>query len=582
MASRILSPTLSSFQHSDGMFCINLLWPSHPWMEAHGWGRSDANCHTEFQAAEVEGYLRHDESGTRFVSGPSTHFFDSYFPQAHILGNRTQVSSIVTWWDEFTSNITITHYTRATYVHNTTRLDEPVHLQWGEDAVSYSRYAGCYSMTLSWGDPSYVVTQQQDGCILPCSMEQYTLPPFVPFVDCPGRCLVLSVGSASIAAPGLFGTYFSNTTMAHIEKLRAYSSSEYYLPWCSRTVMRGHSVRSHLHNLEGQFISVLLSGINAPPSFDANGTLDDARFHWMGGTTSGIVMNCTMWDSLNVGFANGSEPPWAPPHPTASKTVPAHAFADISTQFWQSVDDWRRGIIGDINELVQSFGTLVPVALLEAAVQSIVADAVRLLQRHASQELATTDYTKSREGAFLDISVTLVAAVAMASGCADIQTCLRALLDVCSCGALPAKWNKTVARAATCAIVCLGLIMAPFFILRSEYAAQDTNTNDGHSSKVGTLAADTGSGTGPYIVVGIVTIRTTTVYDDVALGLEWFNLAFACASAAFICADLLWPGNPWRRRRQGANKIRLKRQLGFKEGMKGLEGVKELEGGDAA
>lgn len=121
--------------------CISLLWPSHPWMEAHGWSSSDADCASLFEAAQAKG---------SFERGTYTYVFDSYFPQARTLGNRTSPSAAVISnggvfppvpprSDKyFKEAIALSNGTSkqgieyqfsprhvALYVHNNTRLDGP-------------------------------------------------------------------------------------------------------------------------------------------------------------------------------------------------------------------------------------------------------------------------------------------------------------------------------------------------------------------------------------------------------------------------------------------------------------------------
>lgn len=394
---------------------------------------------------------------------------------------------------------------------------------WTGQSCFDDRAAGRYSFTLDRNNVSRVVTQYQDGCVVPCTKGA---------VLWPARCEALLIGSATIAAqPIRYSLRNDDETlvmMKMLEKSRAYSVMRATpLPWCADVMYIGnwHDV----NYTDAPPVSVLVSGLDPPllvKNVDGQLVIHDPRFDTRGiapRVTSGVVLNCTLWDSLMVGFANVSDANRTTAE--AMKTTPAKTFADLSAQFWQPVDD--------IREVITDFGFLGKYDL-EGAMQTLVGDAAKLLQTRVNQELATTDFTKSRQGALLDISITLVAAVAMASGCGDIVAWLDSLLNTCFCHVLPDRYKTHAARVVSCIIVCLGLVVAPAFVLYVEITSQTNSSNDGKKTELGILAADTGQGFGPYMLVGIVTVRLETEYDHAALPLEWFNIVFACVAAVCI------------------------------------------------
>ena len=194
--------------------------------------------------------------------------------------------------------------------------------------------------------------------------------------------------------------------------------------------------------------------------------------------------------------------------------------------------------------------------------QQIIVDATRLLKVQANQELAVTDSTRSVGGAVLDITITILAIVAMASGHGDIYNWCATLLSktvnrvrsfgsICGIGCANGhvvdrgsmeggRMVRSIAKICTCIIVCMGLVLAPTYILASEAAAAAGNA-DGSSSQVGLLAAETTGGEGPYVVVATVTVRFKAVPDEAARWLEIVNMVLAGVAAGFICLEVVWP-----------------------------------------
>jgi hypothetical protein len=125
----------------------------------------------------------------------------------------------------------------------------------------------------------------------------------------------------------------------------------------------------------------------------------------------GAALNCSLWDALGIGFA---EPP-------RTQTATTERFVDAVQSYWVLVaPDKSNGTFW--SSIINGTGPIDPNAV-ERAIRAVVVDATRVLARVAGDELqlATSDVTKTVAGAVLDLSVTLVGVVAMASGRADVQ-----------------------------------------------------------------------------------------------------------------------------------------------------------------
>lgn len=188
---------------------------------------------------------------------------------------------------------------------------------------------------------------------------------------------------------------------------------------------------------------------------------------------------------------------------------------------------------------------------MTAGIQSIVQDAVRVLDRAIAVELATTDTTKTVGGALLDLSLTVVGLVAMASSYKDILDWffhgVGFIVTLCSWPTwCPFSWPKRchcswpclrsfAAKSLTCLVVLAALVIPPSFAVWEGQTARQNNA-DGSSSKVGLLAADASAfSSAPDVAVGIVSVQLKADYSDSALGLVIFNLILAVVGGVLVC-----------------------------------------------
>eukprot|EP00775_Hariotina_reticulata_P007700 gene7700-7899_t len=284
----------------------------------------------------------------------------------------------------------------------------------------------------------------------------------------------------------------------------------------------------------------------------------DALYAWYLNNT---LTNCTFWDERGIGYANasGKQPP-------LSKVEASHFAMPLinTTQYWINATDPARTI------LLHSWGYF-EYAQLEIAMQTLVRRTARLLQEQAKQELAITDATKTWAGAVLDITVTLVAIVAMATGHVGMYEWVSLAVTKAGthiAGYVPSLQLQQHAKAKrmqilqtvfskllTMMLVLMGLVVAPASILAGDVISRELNT-DGRSSKVGFISVEFGGGdakdsnymyTGPHVLVAAVTVKLKSEHGDAGLVFEILNLVLAAVAAVIICAEVCWPS---RRRLQ--------------------------------
>jgi hypothetical protein len=299
-----------------------------------------------------------------------------------------------------------------------------------------------------------------------------------------------------------------------------------------------------------QNISSLANGDHPFKRFSAKKTtLNSANPSSVGGGTdvsallhASIVQNCSLWDSLGIGFvadpgkkvAGGQGPP----------SVADSSFVTL----WLLDSKKDQAFVG--YDSISSLN-------LEYAVSRITADAASMLDQQVAQELATTDSTRTWLGALWDMSVVILGIVAMACGRKETEAWISGWLwkkwgqrtargkpiNKASPAVLePSQGSKLlaekrcrivvrVAKLVYCIIIVpLGLVMAPAIVLASDFAARQQNAS-GKSSKVGWLAVEMRRGgltpSDKYVLVGAVTVRNTAISDDAALALLVVNVILA-------------------------------------------------------
>lgn len=511
--------------------CISIIWPNHTWLHNHGWGQSHPDCTTAYEAG------RADYCG---VHSAIVVALDSMFPQAHLLRHGTL--SITRAYDKLYDSTFFYRFVESKQVTNPTttvvvmdyeppaNLSAPVFPDGKDPDVlrEYLKLAGRLGGTLpdtpgiTTDDGKYMyVSQRSTGCVAPCNVSR---PPIHGYAEQCGACYLLQLGSSAVAAVPMSYSYdgFSALVYPALQKLHHYSTQFVGKegPWCDYTLpIRYAEVTDNAPML------VLLEGVSQSITSvrDLYARLTDL-------VTASDVGNCSWWDSVGVGFlgdpgsddtvvnlANAFEVFWWPTGPTNHDTAPF--------------------IIGQGSH----YGDM-PVTAVQDAAGRLVAEAVRLLNDRVAQELATTDSTKTWVGALLDLSVIVLGIVAMASGRADGEGWIAKLLHklwkwvvqfVYPTWVVPKNDGpfSIVGKLLYCfVIVPMALILAPAAVLMTDRLARKDNP-DGASSKLGWLSTEFKSqyhvAQNEYVVVGVVSIRTTTEYDAAGLVLLWFNLALA-------------------------------------------------------
>jgi hypothetical protein len=464
-------------------------------MERHGWSQSSDAC-------------RPDASATWPYQ---LYLFDSHFPQAHVLGNRTGDGRMFLGIDyaeagdgyKLVEDNQLSPYADAVVVDMASvncslRSDNPL------DAA-LDPLVGRYGVKLGFdnNDLPAVASHEEAGCVVPCKGSASFQDLFC------GSCSVLKVHNASIAAAVPWGKDFA-VVLTTLRKMIVYSTHYATLPWCGNITNGG--------DYRARTISVFLEGsltIGSVYSREELFTL----------LNTGLTLNCTFWDEMGVGLT-------APPD---NHMASATRSVDTVQPFWVSMA--AKNPVDSRFDFIINAGVISPDAV-KGAIRAVVVDATRVLARVAGDELATTDLTKTVAGAVLDLSVTLVGIVAMASGRADVHNWFLYALS-----RRPVRPRARLARALTCAVVLAGLVMAPAFIVAGEERARKNNP-DGSTSKLGLLAAEAAAvieSEDPFIVVAALTARVTTEYSPGARVLMYLNLGLAATAALWICADVLRP-----------------------------------------
>jgi hypothetical protein len=428
---------------------------------------------------------------SRSSGQPTVYVFDSYVPQARIISNDTNVTRVLTMLP-FAS-------TRE--------------IEWSTIASN----AGAFTADKD----GFPATHAGIGCILPCRETSTKEHRNGIFFDCPGNCTVLNVGTATIAAVPLYNLDAVASEQAFhrfFEMLKTIREGS--VPWC-RADAWGDNM------FETRALTALAQ------AFDGNNQ---------------ILANCSFWDSVGVGFAHKG---WNLTHGRS----PPHTMQQDNLQALVNISSFYNLVRPAGNQLrLGHMQVPLDLSLIEMAMRTLLADASRLLEQQLAQELATLDGTKTWKGALLDLSVTLVALVAMSSGQQDIINWFKRMLGA-ALRHRASSCTTAVAKVAACVLVLLGVVLAPVFIVMGEMSARRNNP-DGNTSKLGWLAA-------PFpimsrvevsqrdsMLVGAVTTRVWTRYDDVATGLVYANLALACAGALLICIDVFRPDHERRQFRR--------------------------------
>ena len=512
--------------------CVTIIWPKHQWLIERGWNHSDSSCVEEYVAAVA--------NSSKAL--PPVYLFDSYVPQAHVLLNPRLAGAVRQHHivaDERNSRI----YNISFLAGSPFDLAAPLTMQ----ASRLSVYpAGLDSMTLS-KDGGGSTTQERDNCIKGYEHGRFH-----------GGCDVLIIGTAAVAVRSLQGmvTAESNSEYQYttaISKLRHYAlyPPTAIPPWCSHPVT--DNVEQYVFSTMDSAGDSGNSSSNRVYLFENySGIHQDMTHVYEAAARGGVLYDCSMLKGLGLGFVNHT---WSAqdeivPGSSASAFVPATAL--VQSQFWVG---FQQDTPHDKTLLPETFLTpllldddssgLTTVEAIKLGVERVVQEAATLLNQRATEELVITDATRRWPGALLDLSLTVVAIVAMASGLQDIHEWLYTRLIVRAFGRCVSHrflWIW-VCKPLTACIVLAGLFLAPVFILVADMESHQSNAS-GTSSRVGWLAADTHSTTNdtllsPYMVVAAFSFRLVSLRDELAYRLEVFNVCLAGLASFCILYSLV-------------------------------------------
>ena len=243
------------------------------------------------------------------------------------------------------------------------------------------------------------------------------------------------------------------------------------------------------------------------------------------------ALDCNNWERRGYGLPHGRVDDNKMSLGPATRPL-REAFGDVMSR---GLDEEK-----SVPFLEQGF---LPANALEDALEAICDSASSLLSTQLAVGLVGADSTKSLSGALLDLSVTIVAIIAMANGRKDLEGWLYGWSVKALCGRLPVpRCISAFAKVCTCLIIGLSLIVAPAAALVGELAAKGNNPKgDADSTSVGWLSANTGFGNGPYYVTAVVTITLTFQRDEVAFRLVIVNIVLASLGALSLCLRVLKP-----------------------------------------
>jgi hypothetical protein len=431
--------------------CVLIILPrANQWMDEHGWNTSHVEC------------LAQD------ISTMPMYVFDSYFYQAQFLGNRSKTTYISGsnqhspdqadpvqqfGGGDLPKNITLQE------VEMVVPFSHPM-----QPAQSFEEYklAGFYGVSLScvdralyvnkmsWSgcEANFIRTQHYTGCVQTCFERMHK----DPLYTC-GNCSALEVGTATIAAY-LIGKQYITPSAYLQEKLLAlhfmhdwtvqrFWSMEKAVPWCQHSSygLKPYRLDRHkdLFYPLNYMIRVGLTGLQNNTNYTTAWHESWAQNHTHENTIKDImsvVIMCHYWDQQGVGYANrawvggGSQRIMGFPPTKSVLELLQVQLLDLAhpPAYFGEGFKWL-----DYQAAWSDVAVVSRQKRLRHGIEAVVLDAMRILQQQASIELATADATKTVAGAVLDIVMTLISSIAMASGCKDVAALFLAVLCKCCC-----------------------------------------------------------------------------------------------------------------------------------------------------
>lgn len=537
--------------------CVLIILPRSKWMDEHGWNTSHAEC------------LGKD------ISTLPLHMFDSYFYQAQFLGNRSRTTYISRGDDEplqpfgggVLPNDTVLQEVEM-LVPFSHPLQPPHDFEQNKLAGLHGVRLRCdnvrlYQNKMSWSSCGrfHRKTQQKSTCIKSCAIpaELDRTQHAAQLSHTCGVCNVLEVGTATIAAYPVGKQYDAPAEFLQHQLLALHNMHDWKdvdadgrvfesAPWCQARTFgmwpSNHSA-SGVRDVDNQADMPYTSMINVGLTGVQNDTVYETSWHdaWSSPQNPkrkmSIVSMCHYWDRQGVGYADRA---WIGNQSQKEHNLaPTKSLLELLQVQLLDVDHpprwYREGFNTSDNQAewsdVAALGKDSRFRLRQV-MEVIVLDVKRILLQQATLELATTDATRTAGGAGLDIIMTLVSIIAMASGCADIAALFLAVMCKCCCMQHSNMAGQFLSKVLTALLVAATIVLPPALILYEEVNARKENAK-GDTSQVAWTSADTGVGRGPYVVLAACTLRMTASYSGVAFALVKVNLALACAATVLVC-----------------------------------------------
>lgn len=419
---RDLPIKVASFRASnlEGKPCVDIFVPDHPWMRAHGWGASHADCRE-----------RGAPRGLHQV-----YAFHSYFPQAFLWNVST------TFTDTGNQRTLTGKELLMPPMDLPTKLDD-LERAWrvnhnDDDALwSYGRADG-WDQQSSRGEMQRCVALVIGGApIIACNLTERRV---VNQSRADPNRLELMLGNydnqknappneKNPVSKGLFNL----AILQHVAKMGDVDATAKPLPWC----------------------------VNRVFTFVGN-VFGDMRF----GAENASVLNCTLWDELHLGSAAADRGPGplGPPARTFASTLNP-TLVNISNGEYTGFAGWERAIGAKVEEVA---GVL----------------ALRSMQRmrsHAELQMSLSDSTATWQGALTSTALLIVSWIAVASGRRDMEAtlerwCRRALRWPAGKGADWADLTlATASKVVVFLISALGILLPLVLVAMGEQAARRNN-----------------------------------------------------------------------------------------------------------
>jgi hypothetical protein len=163
---------------------------------------------------------------------------------------------------------------------------------------------------------------------------------------------------------------------------------------------------------------------------------------------------------------------------------------------------------------------------VNAAIDTISKSTVTIFNAQLNSDLARMDLTVTLPGAFIALSLSIVALVAGYVARGELLHCFM------RCGL-----NMSWAKFATLIVMFFALITYPATVVIAEVAARQDNP-DGSTSTVRWVQVTAG-GADAYRVVGAISVAATGEYNTAAFVIVWLTLALSLVLTTIICVTML-------------------------------------------